>query len=183
MRARVTRLLLGFALFALAGCFESNELLFSAANADYPFARRTTYMHYTRETGRHQTDWKPSYSGTLTLGDDKVYTEAHRDEGTDSTSRVMFLAIGDGYYVVADISDPSASGRVYYDLLKIDGKTAYRYVLDCASVAKADLISAGISPPNEDGFCTVRTLDGLIATFRSMIDQGSEPGEKYEFAS
>lgn len=183
MRRLATRLVLGCALLTLSACFESKELLFSKANAAYPFANHTNYILYTRETGRRETDWKQSYAGTITLGTNRIYTEAHHNGGKESTSSVLLFSIGDGYYIIADISDPGASGRVYYDLLKLDGTTVYRYGLDCASAVKADLIAAAISPPDTDGFCNVKTLDGLIATFRRMIDQGSAPGEKYELVS
>lgn len=180
MRKAVTRGLLIAALFVLTACFASDGPLFSTSQAAYPLGTVTRYVHYDHgETGAAH-DWKKSYSGTITLGDDRTYTDTHNDGKNDIATIFTLYAIGDGYYIVADLSDAGTSGEIYYDLLKLEGKTAYLFGLDCVDIDEATLKSNGIGAPDEDGFCTATSLDGLVATFKAMRADAPAPSEKYE---
>jgi len=183
MRSVMSRLFLVVALLTLSACFVSDGLLFTPRNAAYPFGTQTAYVHYTRESGPQGAGWTKSYGGKITLGDDRIYTETHRDGDEDISVRFLLYAIGEGYYVAADVSELESSKEVYYDLLKVEGKTAYLYGLDCANVPRDDLVARAITPPDEDGFCVVTSLDGLIRTFKGMLAGGWTASEKYELGS
>jgi hypothetical protein len=155
----------------LSGCFESEQPLISAQNADYPFERDFHYVFY--EWNKDAKNWEPSETGTVKRDGDH-YVQLP-DVGNDSGDPFLLKAIGDNFYIA---QQPSKSSHIY-DLVRINGNIIYQYGMSCTDAdkrfAQQKLIDSIKTDSNGGNTCMVSSLDKLGRVFRAIADERPQP--------
>ena len=155
----------------LSGCFESEQPLITAGNADYPFDRDFHYVFY--EWNKDSKNWEPSETGTVKRDGDHYVQLA--DVGNDNGNPFFLKAIGDNFYVA---QQPNRSNYMY-DLVRINGNIIYQYGMSCTDedkkFAEQKLIDSFKAESNGGNTCRVSNLNQLGRVFRAIAVDRPQP--------
>ena len=172
------------AALSLSACYVASKPLVTGANAVFPLADGAFKSFSANDTNG---GWDESGSGNLRRVGDH-YTlhpdpePGHAPDPKDDTD-VRLADMGGGYFA-AEADDMEDNQRIM-DVVKIDGDTAYQYVLTCEDddkkLADTHVIEA-FEHSEYDNTCTVSSLEQLSRAFHAKLDAGLQPHGKYVFS-
>ena len=161
----------------LGACFESEQPLIAAKDADFPFPDSMRYTLY--EWDKEKSVWQPSETGTVNReGDHYVQLD---DGGLVSSAKPFLLkSIGNGYFIAQQPND----AVFIYDLLRIQGESiVYQYGMPCTDADKkfADqgLIDSFTKDTQYGNTCRVSSFDKLTQVLLAIAKERPQPQGMY----
>ena len=119
-------LILISASLLLSGCFISETLLFSPADADLPLADGTVLITYALDDAGKRKDEPPS----RLVVERKEQSYIFKPDG-DGPFRAIFDDMGNGYFVAAELDVASDTGP-QYGLVHQVGESWFAYTVTCS---------------------------------------------------
>jgi hypothetical protein len=204
MRLNMVRRSVGLAAAVLlAGCFASKAPLVTPAAADAPIANGvalTESVNCAGDAGKLLSCSGYQARGTAKLFlKDGVYT--FRPDPNAALASLFpggvlkdvpftLKSVGPGLFVMqltfADEAPPDSGVQYLYELMRLDGQTAYLYEFSCEQNGDQAYVRSGalekISQALYVPTCEPASLEGLGKVFTDRLANGAVPDEKLDIA-
>ncbi len=185
---------------ALGGCFMSQQPLIAVGTGDAPFSdggHFTEYLNCASQAGQLLgcSGYQAKGSGIFTLKD-HVY-RLRPDPGTPGLPPeapaagddmpVSLKHVVDDLYVAQVPLGPASTdsmGNYLYEIVRIQGATAYYYLILCEQNGDQKYVASGLLKGISTQLlpiCQVDNLDNLGKIFKERIANGAVPDSKIEF--